>query len=268
MLRFAVTLLLLGCAALPGETRTRNVILVTADGLRWQDLFSGIDPTLMKEKAAGIARAAALRERLRKETPEARRAALMPFFWATLAPRGVVFGNVRRGSSASVTNAYRISFPGYSEILTGRAQDDAIRNNDPVRNPTPSVLEFLRAKLGLAKPQAALFASWSALNSRIAGTAGQFNCNVAPIGRFGNAGTGILLGPGTFNLSMGLGKEFSITERSRLRLEGTFTNLPNHPNLADPGTNVTAVTFGVITAARGGDSGGNRVGQVSLRFEF
>jgi hypothetical protein len=103
---------------------------------------------------------------------------------------------------------------------------------------------------------------------RIPGAADQFNCNVAPIGRFGNAGVGTLHGPGTVNLSMGLGKDFRITERSRLRLEGTFTNLPNHPNLADPGTNITALNFGVVTSARGGDSGGNRVGQMSLRFEF
>jgi hypothetical protein len=103
---------------------------------------------------------------------------------------------------------------------------------------------------------------------RTAGAADQFSCNVAPIGRFGNAGTGILVGPGTFNLSMGLGKEFRVTEKSRLKLEGTFTNIPNHPNLADPGTNITSLNFGVVTTARGGDSGGNRVGQVSLRFEF
>jgi len=103
---------------------------------------------------------------------------------------------------------------------------------------------------------------------RTAGAANQFDCNVTPIGRFGNAGTGILVGPGTVNLSMGLGKDFSITERARLRLEGTFTNLPNHPNYADPSTNMSSVAFGVVTTARGSDSGGNRVGQVSIRIEF
>ena len=41
----------------------------------------------------------------------------------------------------------------------------------------------------------------------------QFNCNVAPIGRFGNSGVGVLLGPGTVNLSMGMGKDFRIAER-------------------------------------------------------
>jgi hypothetical protein len=121
----------------------------------------------------------------------------------------------------------------------------------------------------LSNPTASMYFDRSAFvcPGRTVG-ADQFNCNIAPIGRFGNAGTGILNGPGTFNLSMGLSKDFSITERVRMRLEGTFTNLPNHPNLADPSTNISSVSFGVITSARGGDSGGNRVGQVSLRLQF
>lgn len=122
----------------------------------------------------------------------------------------------------------------------------------------------------LENPTASLYFDRGAFvcPGRIAGSADQFNCNVAPIGRFGNAGVGILEGPGTVNLSLGMGKDFALTERFRLRLEGTFTNLPNHPNLADPGTNISAVNFGVVTSARGGDSGGNRVGQVSMRIEF
>lgn len=103
-----------------------------------------------------------MRERLWKETPEARREALLPFFWTELATRGVVLGNVAKGSFVRVTNAYRVSYPGYSEILTGRAQDDVIRGNDEIRNPTPTVLEFLREKLGLPRSQVALFASWDA----------------------------------------------------------------------------------------------------------
>jgi len=71
-----------------------------------------------------------------------------------------VLGNVNKHSSARVTNAYRVSYPGYAEILTGRAQDDAIRGNDGVRNPATTVLEFLRRKLGLPSSQVALFGSW------------------------------------------------------------------------------------------------------------
>jgi hypothetical protein len=103
----------------------------------------------------------------------------------------------------------------------------------------------------------------------VVGQASQFNCaGIAPIGRFGTAGVGTLVGPGAINLSMGLAKEFLITERFRVKFEGTFTNLPNHPNLSDPSTNISSGAFGVITSARGADAGGNRVGQLALRIEF
>jgi hypothetical protein len=119
-----------------------------------------MDPMLKDQKSAGMEGAAALKAKLWRDTPEERRKALMPFFWGTLAPKGVVLGNENKRSSVRVTNAYRVSYPGYAEILTGRAQDEAIRGNDAVRNPTETVLEFLRRKLGLASSQVALFGSW------------------------------------------------------------------------------------------------------------
>lgn len=102
-------------AAWGAAPQAKNVIIVTADGLRWQEVFRGIDPLLMNEKTAGMAEAGALRKRLWRETPEARRAALMPFFWSTLVPKGVLLGNPDKNSSIKVTNAYRVSYPGYSE---------------------------------------------------------------------------------------------------------------------------------------------------------
>jgi hypothetical protein len=64
-------------------------------------------------------------------------------------------------------------------------------------------------------------------------------------------------------------KTFSITEMMKLRLEGTFTNVPNWTNLGDPVVTVNDNNFGRITGTRGGsDFGGNRTGQVSLRLEF
>src|SRR5690242_11345154 len=85
---------MLGASA--ADRKTTAVILVTADGLRWQEIFNGIDQRLMNEKTAGMTGAgpAALRERLWKSTAEARREALLPFFWKGLAPRGIVLGNV------------------------------------------------------------------------------------------------------------------------------------------------------------------------------
>jgi hypothetical protein len=142
------------------ERRTKHVILFTSDGVRWQDLFTGIDAKLMDAKTAGMADAKELRDQLWRATPEERREALMPFFWKTLIPQGILLGNVAKGSSMQVTNRYRVSYPGYSEILTGRAQDDVIKGNDNIRNPTPSFLQFLKQKQKLRSEQTAVFASW------------------------------------------------------------------------------------------------------------
>lgn len=114
----------------------------------------------MNQKRAGMGDAAALQKQLWRPTPEERRQALMPFFWKTLVPKGILFGNVSKESSMQVSNRYRVSYPGYSEILTGRAQDDVIKGNDSIQNPTPSFLQFLKRKQHLKTDQVAVFASW------------------------------------------------------------------------------------------------------------
>ncbi len=90
----------------------------------------------------------------------------------------------------------------------------------------------------------------------------------APIGRFGTESVGDLTGPNTVSLSSGLSKSFTIVEGVRLRAEGTFTNVLNHTNLADPQTDISQSNFGQITQSRGSDFGGNRTGQLSLKLEF
>ena len=95
-----------------------------------------------------------------------------------------------------------------------------------------------------------------------------------PIGRFGNAQVGTAEGPGLVNLSSGLSKIFSVTERVKLRAEGTFTNVLNHTNLGDPDMDLSSPSFGLISGTIGSyngtpaDFGGARTGQVSMRLEF
>jgi hypothetical protein len=67
---------------------------------------------------------------------------------------------------------------------------------------------------------------------------------------------------------MGLGKEFKIQDRAKLKFEASFTNLPNHVNLGNPFPFMQFSVFGLITSARGADAGGSRVGQFALRLEF
>jgi hypothetical protein len=164
--------LLLAPAPLLAQSEpARNIILFTSDGLRWQDAFHGIDPVLMGEKEAHMDQARHLRDLFWRESPDQRREALMPEFWRNLAPQATVSSNV------AVTNAFRVSYPGYSEIMTGRAQDEAIRGNDPKQNPTETFLEFLRRKWGLQRRQVAVFGSWNAFQWMSERTPGSITIN-------------------------------------------------------------------------------------------
>jgi hypothetical protein len=64
--------------------------------------------------------------------------------------------------------------------------------------------------------------------------------------------------PGTTTIAAGLSKNFYITERLRLRFEGTFTNLLNHLNFTPPPTRVTASSFGQVQSVQTAENSGNR----------
>jgi hypothetical protein len=96
-----------------------------------------------------------------------------------------------------------------------------------------------------------------------------FAATPANAGRIGNAGVGILEGPGTIAVAGGLSKTVQLRERARLRFEATFTNLLNHPNFAPPAMNISSPsTFGILTSVQTAENGGNRTGQASLRLDF
>lgn len=149
-------------AALPAAAApaVRNVILVTIDGLRWQEVFGGADAALIDKDNGGVPEGAqpALKREFLAATPEERRARLMPFFWSMVPAAGQVFGNRARDSRAEVANAENISYPGYNELLTGRA-DPLITSNTPIPNPNVTVLEWLHGRPGYADRVAAV-AQW------------------------------------------------------------------------------------------------------------
>jgi len=95
-----------------------------------------------------------------------------------------------------------------------------------------------------------------------------FSATPVGAGRFGNAGVGILQGPGTATVSMGVAKQFRITEKFHARFETTFTNVLNHTNFAPPVTAIDSSTFGALSAAQTAENAGNRTGQAALRLDF
>jgi hypothetical protein len=165
-LLFTILTLVPAFGVASGQTKTENVILITLDGARTQELFGGLDLDILKEKTRrGKVEDSALYKKYWAATPEERRMKLLPFFWGTLMKEhGSVAGNRSLNSAVMTTNKMWFSYPGYSEILTGQAHDDVINSNDKKRNPFPSVLEFAKRKLKLNKNQVALFGSWDVFN--------------------------------------------------------------------------------------------------------
>jgi hypothetical protein len=155
----AGALLLLGAApVLAGKTQ--NVVLIVSDGLRWQEIFTGADAGLLKEKAGGSWLAEAdLRKRYWREDADARRALLFPFLWGTVAKQGQIFGNQSKGSIAHVTNGKAFSYPGYNEMTTGYP-NDAIDSNEFGPNPNATVFEWLN-KLDEFHGKVAVYGTWN-----------------------------------------------------------------------------------------------------------
>jgi hypothetical protein len=144
-----------------GQTRISNVLFVTMDGLRWQELFGGMQADYLTKAAGGVGTAAAVEAIYGASTPEQRRERLMPFFWTTIATQGQVFGDPAHNSVARVTNGLLFSYPGYHEMLVGFA-DPRIDSNDKIPNPNVTVLEWLHRRPGF-DGRVASFASWALL---------------------------------------------------------------------------------------------------------
>jgi hypothetical protein len=142
-------LVLVLCGAAPlfaqvaPQHQTQHIIFVMTDGFRWQEVFRGADASLMNKKNGMVTDPAQLKAAYWRDTPEARRAALLPFVWNTIATQGQIFGNRDKRSDAYVTNPFFFSYPGYNETLCGFA-DPRIDSNDKKPNPNVTVLEWLQ----------------------------------------------------------------------------------------------------------------------------
>lgn len=134
-----------------------NVVLITIDGVRWQEVFHGAQLILIEDKKV-VARPQQLKDDFWHSDLKKRREKLMPFFWQSVVKQGAVIGNRDQNSKMSVVNKFHFSYPGYSEILTGIADPD-IDSNDKFNNPNVTFLEWLNHQ-SKYKDRVAAFASW------------------------------------------------------------------------------------------------------------
>ena len=82
-----------------------NVILFTTDGLRWQEVFGGID-TLIASNQQFTSDKNGLMKKYYDTDINLRRQKLMPFFWSKIAIDGTVLGNRWKGNFMDVENNY------------------------------------------------------------------------------------------------------------------------------------------------------------------
>jgi hypothetical protein len=139
---------------------TRNIFIITTDGFRWQEVFNGADPAILSNPDF-VQDTALLRQMYGDSSVEARRQKLLPFFWNVIAKQGQLYGNRVWNNYVNVKNFYKISYPGYNEILTGYADPRPIPNT-PTRNRNTNVLEFLNQQEAY-KGKVAAFASWNVM---------------------------------------------------------------------------------------------------------
>lgn len=91
----------------------------------------------------------------------------------------------------------------------------------------------------------------------------------APNTRMGNAGVGIIRGPGLITTDISLRKEFIVRRAARsdsnwrLKFQADGFNLPNHPNFRNPSVTTSSTDVGTITSV-----GPARSIQFGLKFNF
>lgn len=140
------------------QYQTENVILITFDGLRWQELFTGADSLLINDTGM-IETPNSLLTDFWSEDPLKRREMLFPFLWNTIASEGQIFGNRRFGNLVDNQNKMWFSYPGYNEFLSGFADDERITSNSKINNPNVTMLEYLN-RLPEYKGKVMAFGSW------------------------------------------------------------------------------------------------------------
>ena len=93
---------------------------------------------------------------------------------------------------------------------------------------------------------------------------------VVPVGRFGNLGRNVVIGPGFNNTDFSVIKRTKLTETQLIEFRWEVFDLFNHANFGQPGRVVGTLNFGQITNTRfpTGDSGSSRQMQFALKYKF
>ena len=139
--------------------QVENVVLITMDGFRWEELFGGaVDSLMNDDQYVHPSFHDQIVGSFDADSPEERRQKLMPWFWDAFVTNGQVYGNRLVDNKVDVTNRFWFSYPGYNEILVGYS-DPEITSNSKIYNKNQTVLEWLHEKDEF-RGKVAAFGSW------------------------------------------------------------------------------------------------------------
>ncbi len=130
------------------------VVVIVVDGVRWQDVFEGVDPALAREKRLPIS------ERVAAEQ-------LMPNLHEIIATRGGAIGAPAHGEPIVASGPNFVSLPGYLEILTGSKNGNCL-SNDCAPLPERTLADQFAARSPGWATEVAVIASWPDLSKAAA----------------------------------------------------------------------------------------------------
>ncbi|MEP7373152.1 MAG: alkaline phosphatase family protein [Chitinophagaceae bacterium] len=140
-----------------GQHKTENLVIVTLDGMRWHEIFKGVDEVLVNDSSFN-SNIKQIKEKFWSDSEEERRKKLFPFLWNVVADKGQLYGNRKYDNKIDNSNPFWFSYPGYNEIFTGYP-DTAVNSNDKIYNKNENVLEFINKQKGYHGKVAA-FSTW------------------------------------------------------------------------------------------------------------
>lgn len=125
------------------------VVLVTIDGVRWQEVFHGVDHRLAHEHGLASSQIVG---------PEK----LVPHLHALAGGQGAALGAPGHGATISASDRAVKSLPGYMEIASGRPTTECSNNLCP-RIDRTTVIDELARRPGTELGDVAVITSWSGI---------------------------------------------------------------------------------------------------------
>ena len=172
MKKIIISFLLLSIYLSAFSQTAENIIIITTDGLRWQEVFGGMDSAIANDKKFNQDDSALIFKKYWADDPVERRKKLLPFYWSVIEKNGQIYGNRNYDNKIDNANPYWFSYPGYNEIFTGYP-DTSINSNAYQANPHTTLLEFFN-KQPKYKNRVAAFGAWDAFDRILNEERGKF----------------------------------------------------------------------------------------------